>query len=136
MPYNYDEPILTDEEIIELTEITKEKFNDIENNSFIVENRLREILYIGSELHLESKNDFIIDELISTSSGIFKLLSSFLSLRENSSFLLRNVDELNSYRSVDEIKILIDSDNSIKDEQIVKNFLDGYELFKSQNDVD
>ena len=89
---------------------------------------------MGSDLHLESKNDSIIDELISTSSGILKLLSSFLAPWENSSFLFRNIQELNSFRSVDEIKMLIDDEESIKDEQIVKNFLDGYELFKSQND--
>lgn len=135
LPYNSDELILTDEEIIELTEITKEKFNEIKNNSFVIENRLKEILYIGSELHLESKNDSIIDELISTSSGILKLLSSFLAPWENSSFLFRNIQELNRFRSVDEIKKLIDYDESIKDEQIVKNFLEGYELFKSQNGV-
>ena len=134
LPYTYDEPVLTDDELNELTEITKEKFNEIENNGFIIENKLKEILYMGSDLHLESKNDSIIDELISTSSGILKLLSSFLAPWENSSFLFRNIQELNSFRSVDEIKMLIDDEESIKDEQIVKNFLDGYELFKSQND--
>lgn len=134
MPYDYDEPILTDEGIIELTDITKEKFNGIKNNSYIIENRLGRILYIGSELCLKSKNDSIIDELVSTSSGILRLLSSFLSPSENSHFLLRNIKELDSFRSVDGLKKLIDDDESIKDERIVKNFLDGYELFKSQND--
>ena len=134
LPYTYDEPVLTDDELNELTEITKEKFNEIENNGFIIENKLKEILYIGLDLHLESKNDSIIDELISTSSGILKLLSSFLAPWEDSSFLFRNIQELNSFRCVDEIKMLIDDEESIKDEQIVKNFLDGYELFKSQND--
>lgn len=135
LPYNWDEPVLTDEQIIELTDITKEKFNGIENNSFIIENKLEEILFIGLKLHLEEKNDSIINELISTSSGILNLLSSFLAPNENSSFLFRNIQELNSFRSVDEIKKLIDDDESIKDEQIVKNFLEGYELFKSQNGV-
>ena len=91
-------------------------------------------MYIGSELCLKSKNDSIIDELVSTSSGILRLLSSFLSPSENSHFLLRNIKELDSFRSVDGLKKLIDDDESIKDERIVKNFLDGYELFKSQND--
>ncbi len=135
LPHDYDEPVLTDDEVIELTEITKEEFNEIENNNFIIENNLKEILYIGSDLHLKSKNDSIIDELISTSSGILKLLSSFLAPWENSSFLFRNIQELNSFRSVDEIKKLIDKDESIKDDQIVKNFLEGYELFKSQDGV-
>ncbi len=135
LPYNYDESVLTDDELIELTEITKAKFNEIENNGFIIENNLKELLYIGLDLHLESKNDSIIDELISTSSGILKLLSSFLAPWENSSFLFRNIQELNSFRSVDEIKKLIDKDESIEDDQIVKNFLEGYELFKSQDGV-
>ena len=38
LPYTYDEPVLTDDELNELTEITKEKFNEIENNGFIIEN--------------------------------------------------------------------------------------------------
>ena len=46
--------------------------------------------------------------------------------------LLGNIKTLNSYRSVDEIKKLVDNDNTIKEEQIVKNFLEGYELFKNQ----
>ena len=129
---NHDEPVFSDEEIIELAEITKDKFNKIENNSYVVENMLKNILYIGSELHLKSKDDSIIDELISTSSGILNLLNSFLSQREHSSMLLGNIKTLNSYRSVDEIKKLVDNDNTIKEEQIVKNFLEGYELFKNQ----
>ena len=130
LPYNYDELILEDQEITDLTEITKGKFNEISTNSFVIENNLREVLYIGDKLDSESKNESIIDDLISTSVGLLNLLNSFLPIKENSSFLLRDIGELNKYKNVDEIKKFIDNDDSIKDEFIVKIFLNGYELFK------
>lgn len=129
LPYNYDELILEEDEITDLTEITKEKYNKIPNNSFIIENKLIEVLYIGDKLDLESKNESIIDDLISTSEGLLNLLNSFLPIKENSSFLLRDMEQLNEYKNVDEIKQLIDNDDSIKDEFIVKIFLNGYVLF-------
>lgn len=132
LPYNYKEPILTDEEIIELTEITKDKFNGIEINSFVVKNKLREVLYIGSKLNLKSKNDSIIDELISTSDGLLTLLNAFLPQRGNSSHLLIKMEELNEHKNVDEIKQSIDNDETIKDELIVKIFLEGYDKFNNQ----
>lgn len=132
LPYTYDELILEDEEINDLTEIIKEKFNKIPNNSFIIENKLSEVLYIGTKLNLESKNESIINDLISTSVGLLNLLNSFLPIKENSSFLLRNMEQLNEYKNIDEIKKLVDNDDSIKDEFIVKIFLEGYVKFNSQ----
>lgn len=132
LPYTYDELILEDEEINDLTEIIKEKFNKIPNNSFIIENKLSEVLYIGTKLNLESKNESIINDLISTSVGLLNLLNSFLPIKENSSFLLRNIEQLNEYKNIDEIKKLVDNDDSIKDEFIVKIFLEGYVKFNSQ----
>lgn len=130
--YNYDELILEEEEITDLTEITKEKFNEISTNSFVIENNLREVLYIGAKLDLESKNESIINDLILTSDGLLKLLNSFLPIKENSNFLLMNMGELNKYKNVDEIKKLVDNDDSIKDEFIVKIFLEGYVKFNTQ----
>ena len=132
LPYNYDELILEEEEITDLTEITKEKFNEISTNSFVIENNLREVLYIGAKLDLESKNESIINDLILTSDGLLKLLNSFLPIKENSNFLLMNMRELNKYKNVDEIKKLVDNDDSIKDEFIVKIFLEGYVKFNTQ----
>ena len=132
LPYNYDELILEEEEITDLTEITKEKFNEISTNSFVIENNLREVLYIGAKLDLESKNESIINDLILTSDGLLKLLNSFLPIKENSNFLLMNMGELNKYKNVDEIKKLVDNDDSIKDEFIVKIFLEGYVKFNTQ----
>lgn len=132
LPYTYDELILEDEEINDLTEIIKEKFNKIPNNSFIIENKLSEVLYIGTKLNLESKNESIINDLISTSVGLLNLLNSFLPIKENSSFLLRNMEQLNEYKNIDEIKKLVDNDDSIKDEFIIKIFLEGYVKFNSQ----
>ena len=40
---------------------------------------------------------------------------------------------LNSYKDIDEIKELIDENKSINDEQVVKNFLEGYEQRKISN---
>ena len=131
LPYNYDELILEDQEITDLTEITKGKFNEISTNSFVIENNLREVLYIGDKLDFESKNESIIDDLISTSVGLINVLNSFLPIKENSSFLLRDMGELNKYKNVDEIKKLIDNDDSIKDEFIVKIFLEGYVRFNT-----
>lgn len=132
LPYAYDELILEDEEINDLTEIIKVKFNKIPNNSFIIENKLSEVLYIGSKLNLESKNESIINDLISTSAGLLNLLNSFLPIKENSSFLLRNMEQLNEYKNIDEIKKLVDNDDSIKDEFIVKIFLEGYDKWNTQ----
>ncbi len=132
LPYNYDELILEDEEINDLTEIIKEKFNKIPNNSFIIENKLSEVLYIGAKLNLESKNESIINNLISTSVGLLNLLNSFLPIKENSSFLLRDMEQLNEYKNIDEIKKLVDNDDSIKDEFIVKIFLEGYDKWNAQ----
>ena len=132
LPYNYDELILEDQEITDLTEITKGKFNETSTNSFVIENNLREVLYIGSKLNLESKNESIINDLISTSVGLLNLLNSFLPIKENSSFLLRDMEKLNEYKNIDEIKKLIDNDDSIKDEFIVKIFLEGYVKFNTQ----
>ena len=132
LPYNYDELILEDQEITDLTEITKGKFNEISTNSFVIENNLREVLYIGDKLDSESKNESIIDDLISTSVGLLNLLNSFLPIKENSSFLLRDIGELNKYKNIDEIKKLVDNDDSIKDEFIVKIFLEGYDKWNAQ----
>lgn len=131
LPYNYDELILEDEEITDLTEITKYKFNEIPTNSFIIENKLGEVLYIGTKLDLESKNESIIEDLISTSDGLLNLLNSFLPIKENSNFLLRDMEQLNEYKNIDEIKKLVDNDDSIKEEFIVKIFLEGYVKFNS-----
>ena len=81
---------------------------------------------------MESKNESIINDLISTSVGLLNLLNSFLPIKENSSFLLRNMEQLNEYKNIDEIKKLVDNDDSIKDEFIVKIFLEGYVKFNSQ----
>ena len=129
LPYNYDELILENHELDVLTGISKKKFNKISTNSFIVKNHLKELLYIGVELNLENKNKYIIDELISTSNGLLILLESFMPIKENSSFLLMNMEELNKYKNVEEIKQLIDNDESIKNEFIVKIFLEGYVKF-------
>ena len=131
LPYNYDELIIEDEEIEELTEITKEKFNNIADNSYFIKNCLKEILYIGVNLNLENKNDSIIDVLISTSEGLLILLNSFLPIKENSNFLLKNMMELNEYKNVEEIKQLVDNDESIKNEFFVKIFLEGYVKFNN-----
>ena len=81
---------------------------------------------------MESKNESIINDLILTSDGLLKLLNSFLPIKENSNFLLMNMGELNKYKNVDEIKKLVDNDDSIKDEFIVKIFLEGYVKFNTQ----
>lgn len=132
LPYNYDELILEDGEIIDLTEITKEKFNGISTNSFVIKTKLKDVLYIGVKLDLKSKNESIIDDLISTSDGLLNLLNSFLPIKENSDFLLMNMGKLNEYKNVDEIKQLIDDDESIKDKFIVRIFLEGYVKFKKE----
>lgn len=132
LPYNYDELILEDCEIEELTEITKVKFNNISANSFVIKNHLKDVLYIGVNLNLESKDESIINNLISTSDGLLILLDAFLPIKENSNFLLMNMNELNEYKNIDEIKQLVDSDESIKDEFLVKIFLEGYVKFNNQ----
>ena len=43
------------------------------------------------------------------------------------------METLNSYKDIHEIKELIDENKSIKDEQVVKNFLEGYEQIKISN---
>lgn len=131
LPYNYDELILENHELDVLTGISKKKFNKISTNSFIVKNHLKELLYIGVELNLENKNKYIIDELISTSDGLLILLESFMPTKENSSFLLMNMEELNNYKNVEEIKHVVDNDESIKKEFIVKIFLEGYDKFNN-----
>lgn len=133
VPYNYDESLLTDSQINELTEIIKGKFNEIESNSFVIENNLGEILFMGSKLNSKNKNDSIITELISTSNGLLKLLAAFLPSRENSSQLSICMNRLNKYKNVDEIKKLVDDDESIKNELIVKIFLEGYVKFNNQS---
>lgn len=132
-PYSYDELVLENEEIDALTEMTRDKFNNINSNDFMIENNLMEILYIGEELNLENKNDSIIENLISTPSGILTLLKHFMPLKDNSNFLLRDISTLNNYKNVDELKQLIDENESIKDENYVKRFLEGYKLFKTRN---
>ena len=51
--------------------------------------------------------------------------------KENSSFLLMNMEELNNYKNVEEIKHVVDNDESIKKEFIVKIFLEGYDKFNN-----
>ena len=130
-PLNHNEIILTDNQIKEFSEMLKEKFDKISNNSYIVQNRLKEVLYIGDKLNLENKNNEIIDYLISTSSGILTLLNSFLFINENSSLLLKNIETLNNYKNIDEIKQAIDKNGTINEEPIVKNFFEGYKMFKN-----
>ena len=69
--------------------------------------------------------------MISTSSGILTLLNSFLFINENSSLLLKNIETLNNYKNIDEIKQAIDKNGTINEEPIVKNFFEGYKMFKN-----
>ena len=131
--HNNNGSFLNEDEIEKLQKIIKEKFNEISNDSFMVHNKLNEILYIGSKLDLENKNEMIINDLLLNSLGILILLNSFLPDGENTHHLLRKMETLNSYKDIDEIKELIDENKSIKDEQVVKNFLEGYEQIKISN---
>ena len=132
--YTSDEKLLDETEIKILKEIIKETVKITSNTEFEDNfTKFRKTLIVCSNLDLKEINDKIISKVISTDQGTIQFLKSFLPEQRNSSFLMRNMNEMNNYIDVNIIKNRIDKlPNDYTEEQIVKNFLEGYKKFKPE----
>lgn len=130
IPYDYDAKELVSKfEINELKDIIKRKYDEDLIKNARNYNNLDFIIAIGDELGLKNENDKIIKNLITTNDGLIFLLKSFLREYKESAFLESDMKELNKHIDLDIIKNRTDENlDELQEEQIVINFLEGYEL--------
>lgn len=128
--YVADEEILSREELDYLKYIMKDKLNIVEivpwdSSKFI------DIMKIYEKLDLKEVNDTIITNSLITNEDVLSFLKIFISEDEKSNSLREDVMEMNKYCNIEIIKNKVDNlPSEYNEEQVVKNFLEGYELLK------
>lgn len=133
IPYKYDdEKLLSETEINKLKNMIKTKYKEELIKNELQYYNLNLLLTIGDKLGLKNENEKIIKNLIETNEGLIILLKSFLSETKKSAFLESDMKELNEYIELNTLKNRINENlDELKEEQIVINFLEGFELIAS-----
>ena len=133
IPYKYDdEKLLSETEINKLKNMIKTKYKEELIKNELQYYNLNLLLTIGDKLGLKNENEKIIKNLIETNEGLIILLKSFLSETKKSAFLESDMTELNEYIELNTLKNRINENlDELKEEQIVINFLEGFELIAS-----
>lgn len=129
-PYVADEEIISGEEIDYLKNILIKKLEDITEINPWNSSRFIKVMRIREKLGLKEINDIIIINSLISAEDVISFLKIFISEDEKSNSLLKDIGQMNKYCNIEIVKKKIeDLFQEYADEQVVKNFLEGYVLF-------
>ena len=128
--YVADEEILSGEEIDYLKNILIDKLNHITKIVPWNSSKFIDIMKIREKLDLTEINDTIITNSIITAEDVLSFLNIFSYTDKKTNSCRVNVEEMNKYCNIEIIKNKVDDLlQEYNGEQVVENFLEGYELF-------
>lgn len=132
-PYVYDEEILSKKELNHLKDILKDKIKNISKMEPWNHSKFRDIMIICENFELIEVNNTIISNSDLNNEDILSFLKMFISEDKNSNSLKEDVIKIRKYCDINIVKNKINSlTQDYCEEQVVKNFLKGYDLINTE----